>query len=139
MNKQKIFDINIHLTSDETFKNYNLNMPCNFNTYQKSISPSFDLIGGLIVGLPNIGNYCQDALQNIAKKINYPCLAAITNSCLDNLSESLIRIKNKGFIGVKFHPRLLNLVDLKKTLKKIAICCQKNNLILAICTYEKNL
>jgi predicted TIM-barrel fold metal-dependent hydrolase len=129
--------MNIHLTTDETFKDYKINMPCNINTYQKSINPSFDLIGGLIVGLPNIGNYSHEALHSKANKINYPSLAAITNSCLNNLSEALKRIKNIGFIGVKFHPRLLNIADINKTLKNLALGCKKNNLILAICTYQQ--
>lgn len=137
MQKHKIFDMNIHLTPDKTFMEYALNMPCTFNTYQESIKSSFDFIGGLIVGLPNVGSYSHNKQYKISKKINCPALAAITNSCLKNMDTSLKKIKDIGFIGVKYHQRLLDASWSSNSLKDVALLCEKHDLILAICTYEK--
>jgi len=137
MIKQKIFDINIHISTDETFSEYKLNMPCNIDTYKKFIDPSLDFVGGLLVGLPNVGNYCDQSFIQKSTELQLPALAAITNECLINIDSSMYKIKRMGFLGVKFHQRLLNIDNIDDELKEIALSCKKYNLVLAICTYQK--
>ena len=136
MFREKFFDVNIHLTRDGTFKDYKQNVPCNFDTYNNFVDPSLEFVGGLIVGLPNIGNYCHKDLIQTSKKLKLPAFAAITNDCFNDLDSSLSALKKMGFLGVKFHERLLDIENTEKHIVELATACKNNNLILAICTYQ---
>lgn len=136
MPKEKFFDINMHLTANGMFKNYKRNMPCSLDTYMTFVDPSLEFIGGLIVGLPNVGGYCHQNLMEKSNRLHLPAFAAVTNECLQNLDVSFDEIKRMGFLGVKFHHRLLNLHRAESHLLRVAEACKKANLILAICTYQ---
>jgi hypothetical protein len=136
MSREKVFDVNIHLTRDGTFKDYKRNLPCNFDTYNNFVDPSLEFVGGLIVGLPNVGTYSHKDLMQTSKKLNLPAFAAITNDCFTDLEGSLSALKKMGFHGVKFHERLLNIENSETHIVELARACKNNNLILAICTYQ---
>ena len=65
-----------------------------------------------------------------------PALAAITNGCFTDLEGSLSTLKEMGFLGVKFHERLLDIDNAETYLVELGRACKKYNLILAICTYQ---
>jgi len=136
MIKEKFFDVNIHLTKDGSFKDYTRNIPCYLDTYNSFIDSSLEFVGGLVVGLPNVGSYSHTDLIRTSKKLKLPALAAITNGCLTDLERSLRTLKEMGFIGVKFHERLLDIDNAEFYLVELGRACKKYNLILAICTYQ---
>lgn len=130
----KIFDMNLHPTVDGTFKDYKLNIPASLNTYYNS--KYFEVIGGNMVGLPEIGGYSHDKFYEMLNDqllkpdlfCSVPYLGEVTN-------HQNVIYERKKTICLKVHPRFLNMSMEKINWKVAAKICKKYNIALGICTF----
>lgn len=91
---------------------------------QNNISKTF------AVGMKGIGGYSHQEFIDILKPYKNILPVAYFES-IDELPE----LKNMGYVGVKIHPRFMNLNFLDKQLPIIIRNINENNLIPFICTY----
>lgn len=132
LQKIKIFDFNIHLTVDGTFKDYRRNMPSTLSTWKAT--KYFQPIGGNICGISGIGNYCPQQFMHLAVGCGQEFITTLPWT--PDLKAELNPILKQDAVKIlKLHPRSLNTSIYSFDYLKIIETCKINRLAFGLCTF----
>lgn len=131
----QIFDSNMHVTVNGVFKDYQYNMPANFNTYFSKFDENIILRGLLHVGISGIGGYEDKKFIEISSPKNAYKFLAIEDKSLTNEKKNYLQ--NKNVLGIKLHPKSLGL-KLEDTIQisyEAILACSEFHKFFGICSY----
>ena len=138
MQKIEVFDFNVHLTLDGTFKDYKRNMPSAFSTWQNT--KFFLPIGGNVCGIHGIGNYRPHEFLKLVVSCGRDFIATLPWT-FDFTAEINPILKHRAVKILKLHPCSLNKSIFDFDYLKIIETCKVNSLAFGLCTFvgDRNL